>query len=111
MDVCQNFAHLRTYPQGSDALALIERAMGAQTAQPEIRNNWDRSWYKGGSLVSGVNGYHVLTHAWLLEDNGHAPYVVVAMANDDNGGIDNNNGIYKIQSVLARILELTREGL
>ena len=53
----------------------------------------------------------MLTHAWLLEDNGHAPYVVVAMANDDNGGIDNNNGIYKIQSVLARILELTREGL
>jgi len=111
MEVCQNFAQLRTYPQGSDALTLIDRAMGAQTAQPEIRNNWDRAWYKGGSLVSGADGYHVLTHAWLLEDNGHAPYVVVAMTNDDNGGIDNNNGIYKVQSVLARILELTRAGL
>ncbi len=111
MEVCQNFAHLRTYPQGSDALALIDRAMGAQTAQPEIRNHWDRVWYKGGSLVSGVDGYHVLTHAWLLEDNGHAPYVVVGMTNDDNGGIDNNDGIYKVQSVLARILELTRAGL
>lgn len=111
MEVCQNFANLRTYPQGSAALNLIDRAMGAQTAQPEIRNNWDRVWYKGGSLVSGVDGYHVLTHAWLLENNGHAPYVVVGMTNDDNGGIDNNDGIYKIQSVLARILELTREGL
>lgn len=111
MEVCQNFANLRTYPQGSAALALIDRAMGAQTAQPEIRNHWDRSWYKGGSLVSGVDGYHVLTHAWLLENNGHAPYVVVGMTNDDNGGIDNNDGIYKLQSVLARILELTREGL
>ena len=108
MDVCQNFAHLRTYPKGSDALALVDRAMGAQTAQPEIRNNWDRVWYKGGSLVSGVDGYHVLTHAWLLEDNGHAPYVVVGMTNDANGGIDNNDGIYKVQSVLARILELSR---
>jgi len=111
MEVCQNFAHLRTYPQGSNALALVDRAMGAQTAQPEIRNNWDRAWYKGGSLVSGADGYHVLTHAWLLENNGHAPYVVVGMTNDDSGGIDSNDGIYKVQSVLARILELTRAGL
>lgn len=111
MEVCQNFANLRTYPKGSAAMNLVDRAMGAQAAQPEVRKHWDRVWYKGGSLVSGVNGYQVLTHAWLLENNGHTPYVVVGMTNDANGGIDDNDGLYIIQSVLGRILELTRAGL
>lgn len=111
LDICANFARLRNYQAGSDARLLVDDAMGAQAAQSEVRNAWDRVWYKGGSLVSATTGYHVLTHAWLLEDDDQQPYVVVGMTNDANGGIDQNNGIFRVQSVLARILELTTHGL
>ncbi|GAB4199934.1 MAG: hypothetical protein Tsb002_35800 [Wenzhouxiangellaceae bacterium] len=111
LDICANLARLRDYPSGSDARLLVDAAMGAQVAQSEVRNAWDRSWYKGGSLVSATTGYHVLTHAWLLEDDGQQPFVVVGMTNDANGGIDQNSGIFNVQSVLARILELTAAGL
>jgi hypothetical protein len=110
-DVCANMARLRQYDIGSSAMQLVDRAYGAQAAQFGVRPLWDRVWYKGGSLVSGSTGYHVLTHAWLLEDNGRWPVAVVAMANDAGGGIDDDSGIFKVQSVLSRILELTAEGL
>lgn len=100
-DICHAFAkHLRQ-PQGSDAAYLVDQALGAQSAQPEVRNAWDRVWYKGGSL-SAADGFHVLTHAWLLQNTGEDPYVVIAMSNSDGGGIDQ----YKVQSVTGRILEL-----
>ncbi len=109
MDICANMARLRHYEKGTNPRIMVDAAYGSQTAQSEVRNAWDRVWYKGGSLVSGTNGYHVLTHAWLLEDNGRPPFVVVGMTNDNNGGIDANDGIFKVQSVLARLLELTSE--
>jgi len=111
MDICANMARLRQYDPGSNALALVDRSYGAQAAQFRVRPNWDRVWYKGGSLVSGATGYHVLTHAWLLENNGRWPIVVVGMTNDASGGIDDDQGIFKVQSVLARILELADEEL
>ncbi len=111
MDICNNMATLRQYDSGSDAMQVVDRAFGAQAAQFRIRPNWDRVWYKGGSLASGTTGLHVLTHAWLLEDNGRWPIVVVGMTNDSGGGIDDDNGVFKVQSVLARILELTLQGL
>lgn len=111
LDICNNMATLRIYEKGSLARQVVDRAYGAQAAQFRIRPNWDRVWYKGGSLVSGATGYHVLTHAWLLEDNGRWPIVVVGMTNDSSGGIDADNGVFKVQSVLARILELADQGL
>ena len=101
LDVCAAFAHLRRLPQGSDAIAMVDRALGSQAAQPDVRAAWDRVWYKGGSLATDA-GYHVLTHAWMLENAGEDPYVVVAMSNSDGGGIDP----YKVQSVTGRILQL-----
>lgn len=111
MDVCANMATLRQYDRGSDAMFAVDRSYGAQAAQFRVRPNWDRVWYKGGSLTSGSTGYHVLTHAWLLENNGQWPIVVVGMTNDAAGGIDADSGIFKVQSVLSRILELTAQGL
>ncbi len=111
MDICNNMATLRQYDTGSAALQVVDRSYGAQAAQFRIRPLWDRVWYKGGSLVSGATGYHVLTHAWLLENNGQWPIVVVGMTNDSAGGIDANDGIFKVQSVLSRILQLTAQGL
>lgn len=111
MDICNNMAALRLYEKGTAARAVVDRAYGAQVAQFRIRPNWDRAWYKGGSLVSGVTGFHVLTHAWMLENNGRWPIVVVGMTNDSAGGITDNGGGSKIRSVLARIIELAGQGL
>lgn len=102
LDICAAFSRLRREPPGSDALWLVDHALGAQVAQPNVRALWDRVWYKGGSLSSGADGYHVLTHAWMLENAGEDPYVLVAMSTDDGGGIDQ----YQVQSVTGRILQL-----
>lgn len=108
MDICANFATLREFPKGSVAMQLVDRVMGAQAAQVGVRNHWDRVWYKGGSLSSG-SGYHVLTHGWLVESNGRPPWVVIGMTNDGSGGIEDDDGLFKIQSLLSRILELVAE--
>jgi hypothetical protein len=102
LDVCAAFSALRRLPGGSEAFRMVDRAMGAQVAQPNVRGQWDRAWYKGGSLASGASGLHVLVHAWMLEDAGRDPYVVVGMANSSAGGIDTFN----VQSVLGRVLQL-----
>ncbi len=102
LDICRAFAKLRRLPQGSEAFKTVDAALGAGVAQPELRDRWDRVWYKGGSLASGANGLHVLTHAWMLENAGEDPYVLIAMSNSDSGGIDQ----YNVQSVSGRMLEL-----
>jgi hypothetical protein len=104
-DICRAFAHLRRLPQGSDAIAVVDRALGAQAAQPEVRNAWDRVWYKGGSLSASSTELRVLTHAWMLENAGEEPYVVIAMSNSDSGTIDQ----FAVQSVTGRILELVAQ--
>lgn len=100
-DICATFASLRH--RRGEALRTVEFALGASAAQPDVRGQWDRVWYKGGSLAS--SSLHVLTHAWMLERNGEAPVVVVAMSNSDAGGIDQ----FDVQSVTGRILELVAE--
>jgi len=104
-DVCQTLAGLRATAEDNGALELVDIAMASQAAFPNLRNEWDRVWYKGGSLASGANGLHVLANAWLLENSGDfPPYVVVGLANNPAGGIDQFN----INSVLARVIELVR---
>jgi beta-lactamase class A len=100
-DVCAALSALRRQPGGSEALKLVDAAMSASVAQPNVRAAWDRAWYKGGSLASSA-GLHVLVHAWLLEDAGRGPWVVVAMSNSSAGGIDQ----FAVQSVLGRVLQL-----
>lgn len=101
-DICNAFSRLRRAPQGSDALWLIDHALGASAAQPDVRDHWNRVWYKGGSLESGSNGLLVLTHAWMLENTNEDPWVVIAMANANAGGIDE----YAVQSVTGRLLQI-----
>lgn len=104
VDICKAFAHLLRLPQGSDAIMATDQALGAQAAQPEVRGQWDRVWYKGGSLPSG-SGFYVLTHAWVLQNEGEDPWVVIAMSNSLNGAID----VYQVQSITGRILELVAQ--
>ena len=101
-DVCRAFGQMLRLPQGSEAIMTVDAAAGAGVAQPEVRNKWQRVWYKGGSLASGTNNFHVLTHAWMLQNAGKDPYVVVAMSNSANGNIDQFN----VQSVTGRLLQL-----
>jgi hypothetical protein len=105
MDICAAFSALRRLPQGSEAMAVVDAALGSQAAQPEVRNDFDRVWYKGGSLASATDNFQVLTHAWLLEDAGRDPFVVIAMSNSSGGGIDQ----FAVQSITARMLELVSQ--
>lgn len=57
------------------------------------------------ALTASSADYDVLTHAWMLENAGEDPWVLVAMSNSENGGID----VYDVQSVTGRILELLDE--
>lgn len=105
MDLCRTLARLHQTAGDNGAFDLVDLAMGSQAAQPDVRTPWDRVWYKGGSLSSGANGLHVLTHGWLLENEGDSPpIVVIAMANEDDGGIDQ----FAIQSLSNRMIELVR---
>ncbi|MEM1081006.1 MAG: serine hydrolase [Pseudomonadota bacterium] len=104
-DICQTLAGLHATAETNGALELVDIAMASQAAFPNVRSDWDRVWYKGGSLASNANGLHVLANAWLLENSGDfPPYVVVGLANNPAGGID----AFEINSVLARIIELVR---
>ncbi|MEE4218416.1 MAG: serine hydrolase [Xanthomonadales bacterium] len=105
MDICGAFARHRLHPPGSDAALLVERALQAGVAQPNVRENWDRVWYKGGSLTSGANGTLVLTHAFMLEKEGEQPIVLVGLSNNPGSDIDP----FAIQSILGRFLELAAE--
>ncbi len=93
--------------QGSARL-VVERALGAGVAQPNQRNEWDRIWYKGGNLIvesdPGNPGFEqvVLTHAWMLENEGSDPWVVVALSNGPTDDIDG----FDVQSITGRIFEI-----
>lgn len=105
LDICAAYSALRRMPGGSEAFKTLDRALGAGAAQPNVRSQWDRVWYKGGSLSSGAPGFHVLTHAWLLEDADRDPFVVIAMSNASAGGIDQ----FLVQSVTGRMLQLVAQ--
>ena len=105
IDICQTLAGLYNTGEQNDAFATIDTAMGSTAAFPNIRHAWDRVWYKGGSLASSADDLHILANAWLLENSGDfPPYIVVGLANDTSGGIDQ----FAVNSVLARIVELVR---
>lgn len=110
-DICRTFATLRDFE--GPALELVDQAMGTSAGQPNVRNRWDRVWYKGGSLAQFANQYMVFTHAWMLERNGERPLVLVALSNSPTGSISGNavagSDIFDIQSVTGRMLELMSE--
>lgn len=112
-DICRNFASLRRFD--GPALRLVDAALGAAAAQPNVRGRWDRVWYKGGSLARAANQFDVYTHAWLLERDGEDPLVLVALANSPSGEISGinhpavNDDIFDIQSLTGRMLALMAE--
>ncbi|MEM7054013.1 MAG: serine hydrolase [Pseudomonadota bacterium] len=106
VDICQTLAGLYDTSEQNDAFETVDIAMGSTAAFPNIRDEWDRVWYKGGSLSSSVDDLNILANAWLLENSGDfPPYIVVGLANDTAGNIDQ----FAVNSVLARIVELVRD--
>ncbi|MBX3725978.1 MAG: serine hydrolase [Xanthomonadales bacterium] len=104
-DVCRAFGALRLLPKGSEAMTTVDAALGAGVAQPDVRGDFQRVWYKGGSLAQFAGQFHVLNHVWMLEDGGADAYVVIALSNDPGGAIDP----FAVQSVTGRLLELVAE--
>lgn len=104
MDVCGAFARHRRHAPGSDAALLVERALQMGIAEPFHRKHWDRVWFKGGGLPSPFGGFSVLTYAFMLEREGEQPVVVITMANDEAGGLEQG----PLLSPIRRLLELAR---
>ncbi len=107
LDICGAFARHRQHVPGSDAALVVERALQSQAAQPNLRERWDRVWYKGGSLDSGASGRMVLTHAFMFEREGEAPFVLVGLSNNPSGGLEDE--VFNIQSVLGRLARIAAD--
>jgi beta-lactamase class A len=104
MDVCSAMAELRQYNDTTEAFDVIDQAYGATTAIINLRNKWERVWFKGGSLDDGF-GLRVLTYGWMVESDNRGAYAVIVMTNNDSGGnarIEQN----PITSVSSRILDI-----
>ena len=72
-----------------------------------LRNKWERVWFKGGGL-SDNGGFRVLTYGWLLETDSRGAFVVVAMGNNDSGGSARiNQGDFA--SVASRLVDIVDE--
>lgn len=107
MDVCSAMAGLRQFDGSPDAAALIAQAYGAETALVNIREDWSRVWFKGGSLDDGF-GLRVLTYGWLLETEDRGAFAVIAMGNNDSGGAARiNQSLFS--SVASRIVNIVNE--
>lgn len=103
-DVCSAMAGLRQYNDATEAFDVIDEAYGATTAIINLRNRWERVWFKGGSLDDGF-GLRVLTYGWMVESDDRGAFAVVVMTNNDSGGsarINQND----VSSVSSRILDI-----
>ena len=106
-DVCNAIAGLRQFNDVSDGFIVTDQAYGAETAVVNLRDKWERVWFKGGSLDDGT-GLRVLTYGWLLESDSRGAFVVVAMGNNDSGGSARIDQA-AFASVASRLVDLVDE--
>ncbi len=107
LDVCAAIAGLRQFSDLGDAIPEVDRAYGAETLVANLRAQWERVWFKGGSLSDGV-GLRVLTYGWLLESDSRGAYVVIAMGNNDSGGSARIDSA-QFASVASRLIDIVNE--
>ncbi|MEM7762974.1 MAG: serine hydrolase [Pseudomonadota bacterium] len=103
-DVCNAMAGMRQFSDVSPGFEVADFAYGAETLVVNLRDKWERVWFKGGSLSDGT-GLRVLTYGWLLESDARGTFAVIIMTNNDSGGgarIDQS----AVTSVSSRILDL-----
>ncbi|MEM7082084.1 MAG: serine hydrolase [Pseudomonadota bacterium] len=107
MDVCRVIAGMRQYNDKSDEFRMVDLAYGANAGAWQARRNWERVWFKGGSL-GDPQGLVVLTLGWLLESDDRGAYVVVGMLNTQSsnpGRIDSG----AFGSTMSRIIDIVTE--
>ena len=107
MDICNAIAGLRKFNDLTDAFNLIDQAYGANAGIFNLRNNWERVWFKGGSLFD-TTGQRSLSGSWLLESDDRGAFVVVSLNTNDSinlSPIDSGT----IFSVLSRVMEIIDE--
>jgi hypothetical protein len=107
MDVCSAMAGLRQFNDATEAFDVIDQAYGATTAIINLRNKWERVWFKGGSLADG-SGLRVLTYGWMVESDDRGAFAVIVMTNNDSGGsarISQN----PVTSVSSRMLDILND--
>lgn len=103
-DVCAAFAGLRQFPDNSEGFEVLDTALGAETLGVNVRDQWERVWFKGGSLSDNL-GLRVLTYAWMFETDARGAYAVIVFTNNDSGAsarIDQS----LVGSVALRIAEI-----
>lgn len=104
-DVCAAMAGMRQFSDVSEGFAVADQAYGAETLVVNLRDKWERVWFKGGSLADNNAGLRVLTYGWMLESDSRGTFAVILMGNNDSGGaarIDQG----PFSSVASRILDL-----
>ncbi len=107
-DVCRAIAGMRQYNDRSDGFALIDQSYGSNSALLGVRNQWERVWFKGGSLADGVPGLRVLTYGWLVETDSRGAFAIVAMGNNDEIGNERiDQSLFT--SVASRLVDIINE--
>lgn len=84
-DVCAALAGMREFPDNSEAFNVLDTALGAETVGVNVRGDWERVWFKGGSLADNL-GLRVLTYAWMFETDSRGAFAVIVFTNNDSGG-------------------------
>lgn len=103
LDICAAYAGLRKFDNRSEAFKLVDRAFSAETALLSVRNKWDRVWQKGGSF-GGRDGSYVLTLSWMFESDDRGAFVVILMANNEDGSPVDSSSMFSIVSRTEEIL-------
>jgi hypothetical protein len=104
MDVCNVMAGMRQYNDTTGEFELVDQAYGANAGAWQARRNWERVWFKGGSLADGT-GLLVLTYGWLVESDDRGAYVIIGMANTQSSSptrIDANAFL----SAMSRMIDI-----
>ncbi|MEM9173352.1 MAG: serine hydrolase [Pseudomonadota bacterium] len=104
VDVCNAMAGLRQFNDLTPGFEVTDLAYGAETAVVNLRDQWERVWFKGGSLSDG-SGLLVLTYGWMLETDNRGTFAVIVMTNNDpNGTARIDQGA--VASVASRIIDI-----
>lgn len=106
-NVCNAMAGLRQFNDTTEGFATLDQAYGAEMLSVNLRSQWERVWFKGGSL-SDFTGLRVLTYGWMLETDSRGAFAVIVMGNNDTGSTDRiDQGAFG--SVAIRMVELVGE--
>ncbi|MEM8547214.1 MAG: serine hydrolase [Pseudomonadota bacterium] len=103
-DVCNAMAGLRQFNDATSGFEVLDLTYGAETLVVNLRDQWERVWFKGGSLGDG-NGLRVLTYGWMFESDNRGAYAVILMGNNDSGGIARIDQA-AFSSVASRIIDI-----